>query len=161
MGIKAVSGRLFSAEFSADSIASFILNETACKGLNITDPVGEMITWEDLARSLRYLEKTWKQFEPGQDFKYSFLDDDFTKLYEAEEKNGSHFQDFHPPGNCHCMPWPAGTFILCSRAANQGDLYQECARPNKQADFQLAGQGCCIPDSYCQPDRLAGRRLAL
>jgi putative ABC transport system permease protein len=38
-------GRSFSPEFSGDSVASFILNETACKQMNMKDPVGELVTW--------------------------------------------------------------------------------------------------------------------
>lgn len=38
-------GRAFSKEFSSDSIATFIVNETACRKMNITEPIGQMITW--------------------------------------------------------------------------------------------------------------------
>ena len=137
MEIEVISGRMFSNEFSTDSIASFILNEKACKGLNINDPVGEVVTWEgdipgtihgkiigivkdfnfrslhddiapliiqrysenwqiaymlvrltgeNIARSISYIEKSWKKFEPDLGFNYSFLDEDFEKLYQAEAK---------------------------------------------------------------------------
>ena len=145
MEIPMTAGRGFSSEFSADTVASFIMNETACKDLNITDPVGEMITWEgdypgtihgkvvgvvkdfnykslhddiapliiqhvtenwqraflliritsiDMSNTLRYIEKTWKQFEPDLGFKYSFLDEDFASLYKAEDRMGTVFRIF-------------------------------------------------------------------
>ncbi|HZY80482.1 MAG TPA: ABC transporter permease [Cyclobacteriaceae bacterium] len=40
------------------------------------------------------LEKIWKQISPGQPFQYSFLDDDFGKMYTAEQRLGSIFQVF-------------------------------------------------------------------
>ncbi len=145
MGIQVSSGRVFSDEFSSDTVASFILNEKAWKGLNIPDPIGELITWEgddpgtihgkiigvvkdfnfrslhdniapliiqqlsenwqmayllvrltgdNVAGSVSQIEKTWKQFEPDLGFKYSFLDEDFAKLYEAEEKMTAIFKIF-------------------------------------------------------------------
>jgi len=145
MEIPMTAGRGFSSEFSADTVASFIMNETACKDLNITDPVGEMITWEgdypgtihgkvvgvvkdfnykslhddiapliiqhvtenwqraflliritsiDMSNTLRYIEKTWKQFEPDLGFKYSFLEEDFASLYKAEDRMGTVFRIF-------------------------------------------------------------------
>jgi putative ABC transport system permease protein len=145
MEIDITAGRGFSSEFSADSIASFILNETACKRLNITDPIGEIITWEgdypgtihgkvigvvkdfnykslhddiapliiqrvnenwqraflliritskEMSGTLRYIEKTWKQFEPDLGFKYTFFDEDFTALYEAEDRMAIVFRIF-------------------------------------------------------------------
>ena len=38
-------GRAFSQEFSSDSIASFILNESACRSLNLTNPIGQEVYW--------------------------------------------------------------------------------------------------------------------
>lgn len=45
MQIGMKEGRAFSRDFAGDSVASFILNETACNRLNLKDPVGQMITW--------------------------------------------------------------------------------------------------------------------
>jgi len=43
--IEIVQGRAFSKEFSGDSISTFIVNETACRKLNIAEPIGQEITW--------------------------------------------------------------------------------------------------------------------
>jgi len=145
MEIPMAAGRGFSSDFSADSVASFIMNETACRDLNMTDPVGEMITWEgdspgtihgkiigvvkdfnyqslhdgiapvviqritenwqrayliirisstDISRTLKYIEETWKKFEPDLGFKYSFLDENFATLYKSESRMGTVFRIF-------------------------------------------------------------------
>ena len=137
MEMDIVAGRAFSSEFTSDSVASFILNQKACRELNLSDPVGEMITWNgdypgtihgkiigvvkdfnfkslhediapliiqristngqmvyllirlqsnDMSATIKFIEKTWKQFESDLGFKYSFLDEDFKKLYADEEK---------------------------------------------------------------------------
>lgn len=40
------------------------------------------------------LEKTWKQLAPGQPFQYSFLDEDFGKMYANEQRLGNIFGVF-------------------------------------------------------------------
>jgi putative ABC transport system permease protein len=40
------------------------------------------------------IEKTWKQFQPGQPFEYTFLDDAFGKMYSAEKRLESLFGIF-------------------------------------------------------------------
>jgi putative ABC transport system permease protein len=44
--------------------------------------------------SLAYLEKTWKKFLPEIPFEYTFLDENFDKLYEAEQRQGNIFTAF-------------------------------------------------------------------
>ena len=46
------------------------------------------------AVSLAYLEKTWKKFLPEIPFEYTFLDENFDKLYEAEQRQGTIFTAF-------------------------------------------------------------------
>jgi len=36
--------------------------------------------------ALAQVEKTWKKFLPGTPYQYTFLDENFAKLYEAEKK---------------------------------------------------------------------------
>lgn len=48
----------------------------------------------NLAASLSYLENTWKKFLPEIPYQYSFLDENFDKLYEAEQKQGNIFTIF-------------------------------------------------------------------
>lgn len=43
---------------------------------------------------IQSLEKIWKRLAPGQPFQYSFLDQDFAKMYEAEQRLGEIFSLF-------------------------------------------------------------------
>jgi len=43
---------------------------------------------EDIAGVLSELESKWKELGPGQPFKYSFLDDRFARMYDAEQRIG-------------------------------------------------------------------------
>jgi putative ABC transport system permease protein len=49
---------------------------------------------EDLQSTLAHLESTWKQFNPEWPFEYRFLDDNFDKMYKAEEKLATLFTFF-------------------------------------------------------------------
>ncbi len=40
------------------------------------------------------IEKTWKKLAPGQPFQYSFLDEDFGRMYSAEQRLGNTFAGF-------------------------------------------------------------------
>ncbi len=48
----------------------------------------------NLAASLSYLENTWKKFLPEIPYQYTFLDENFDKLYEAEQRQGNIFTIF-------------------------------------------------------------------
>ena len=43
---------------------------------------------------IRDVEKVWKSLAPGQPFQYSFLDEDFAKMYASEERLGKIFTIF-------------------------------------------------------------------
>ncbi len=45
-------------------------------------------------KSLAKLENTWKNFLPEVPFEYTFLDENFDKLYEAEQRQGNIFTAF-------------------------------------------------------------------
>jgi putative ABC transport system permease protein len=47
------------------------------------------ISGNKIAGSLAYLEKTWKTLLPETPYQFSFLDDNFNKLYEKEQKQGT------------------------------------------------------------------------
>jgi putative ABC transport system permease protein len=47
-----------------------------------------------LNQSLTYLENVWKKLNPNEPFEYSFLDLDFQKNYEAENRQASLIQSF-------------------------------------------------------------------
>lgn len=44
--------------------------------------------------TIQQIEKAWKQIAPGQPFQYSFLDEDFGKMYTAEQRLGKIFASF-------------------------------------------------------------------
>jgi putative ABC transport system permease protein len=48
----------------------------------------------NLPASLSYLENTWKKFLPEIPYQYAFLDENFDKLYEAEQRQGNIFTIF-------------------------------------------------------------------
>ena len=48
----------------------------------------------NIGASLSYLENTWKKFLPEIPYQYAFLDENFDKLYEAEQRQGSIFTIF-------------------------------------------------------------------
>ncbi len=44
---------------------------------------------EHLDETLAHLETTWTAFSPSRTFSYSFLDDDFDRLYRADDRTGA------------------------------------------------------------------------
>lgn len=48
----------------------------------------------DIAATLAMLEAMWKDFAPAHPFEYSFLDEDFQSLYQAEQRLGQIFSTF-------------------------------------------------------------------
>lgn len=43
---------------------------------------------------INMVEKTWKELAPGQPFQYSFLDEDFGRMYSSEQRLGNTFAVF-------------------------------------------------------------------
>ena len=48
----------------------------------------------DIPGSISFIEKEWKKFVPNKPFEYFFLDDDYNKLYQSEQKTGEIFTVF-------------------------------------------------------------------
>jgi len=48
----------------------------------------------DPSTRISAIESVWKKFNPGSEFVYTFLDDDFNELYQAEEQTGTIFKYF-------------------------------------------------------------------
>ena len=44
--------------------------------------------------AINYIEKTWKKFLPETPFEYTFLDENFDKLYRSEQRQGTLFTTF-------------------------------------------------------------------
>lgn len=49
------------------------------------------ISPDNLPSTLAYVGKKWNEFFPGQSFEYSFLDEDFDRVYESEIRMGKVF----------------------------------------------------------------------
>ena len=62
--------------------------------LNAYRYVSVRIQPDDVAGTLAFLEKQWKAFEPGYPYRYFFLDEDFRRLYEQEQRLGQIFGYF-------------------------------------------------------------------
>ncbi|WP_400193979.1 ABC transporter permease [Hymenobacter sp. B81] len=52
------------------------------------------LTGGNVASSLAHLERTWKEFLPEQPFTYTFLDDSYARLYQAEQRQSLLFGIF-------------------------------------------------------------------
>lgn len=48
----------------------------------------------DIPAAIAHLEATWKRFLPNTPFEYTFLDDQFGKLYQSEQRQGTLFTSF-------------------------------------------------------------------
>jgi len=146
LGIKTLAGRLFSAEFPADTSFRMILNEEAIKKMgfkNAADAIGKnvAIDWQgqtykwvvigvvrdfhfvdlhnpiepygfqlnnqpqynyliahaktnNMGSVLQSIRNTWHQLDPNEPFEYSFLNEDFQKNYEADNRLAGIVQNF-------------------------------------------------------------------
>ncbi|MBX2965876.1 MAG: hypothetical protein KF845_07000 [Cyclobacteriaceae bacterium] len=52
------------------------------------------IAGNDVQQALVHLEKTWKEFLPHRPFEYDFLSMEYSRLYDAEQKQGQLFVIF-------------------------------------------------------------------
>ncbi len=127
LGIELLAGRSFSIEKN-DDYSKIILNESAAKLLNLENPVGKRLGWNDnneviglvkdfhygslhhdieplffrfepmgdhimvklasanIPATLERIQQLHKEFLPGNSFDFSFMDEDYQALYEAENK---------------------------------------------------------------------------
>ena len=143
LGVKLVAGRLFSSEFAADTLTSFVINERAVKEYGFAsaqDAIGKWLAadWDgeqnrftiigvvkdfhfkdlheaiepfafrfysdadagfnymiahsnggNIKQSLSVLESSWKKLNPNEPFEYGFLDQDFQKNYEKDDRQAN------------------------------------------------------------------------
>jgi len=52
------------------------------------------VKFEDPGEAVQLVEKTWKEFAPGEPFEFVFLDEEFNDLYRAEQRLGVLFAIF-------------------------------------------------------------------
>ncbi len=65
---------------------------TLKRGLTAYMPI--RIKAKDVQGSVSFIEREWKKFVPDKPFEYFFLNDDFNKLYQSEQKTGEIFTSF-------------------------------------------------------------------
>ncbi|MBC7828343.1 MAG: ABC transporter permease [Chitinophagaceae bacterium] len=141
-GIKVVSGRGFSKDFSTDT-GAFVINEAAVQALGLNsgeDAIGKdfgygnrtgkligvfndfhfesmhqkivplvlliptsanaygnisiKIAGTNIPAALSHIEKTWRKYLPETPYQYNFLDENFERLYQSEERQKSIFTVF-------------------------------------------------------------------
>jgi len=66
-------------------------------GLFLDNSTGTVVFRFEAANSqdvIAAVEKTWKNLAPGQPFQYSFLDEDFARMYSSEQRLGKTFAVF-------------------------------------------------------------------
>ena len=71
---------------SVTPLALFEGNENGSMALRVRE--------SDISQTLEQIKKKWQAFAPGQPFGYSFMDDDFDKVYSAEQRTGEIFVGF-------------------------------------------------------------------
>jgi putative ABC transport system permease protein len=52
------------------------------------------MTGNNMAQTIVHLEKTWKELAPHRPFQYSFMDEDYDKMYASEIRTGDVFKVF-------------------------------------------------------------------
>ena len=52
------------------------------------------VNGNNIPGALAHIEKTWKKFVPEIPYEYTFLDDNFGRLYESEQRQGTIFTSF-------------------------------------------------------------------
>ncbi|HSP88829.1 MAG TPA: ABC transporter permease [Ignavibacteriaceae bacterium] len=48
----------------------------------------------DVSKTISFVKDQWNEFVPGKPFEYFFLDEDFNRLYQSEQKTGQIFSAF-------------------------------------------------------------------
>ncbi len=49
---------------------------------------------DNISKTISFVETQWKKYVPGKPFEYFFLNEDFDKLYQSEQKTGEIFTSF-------------------------------------------------------------------
>ncbi|MCP4613065.1 MAG: FtsX-like permease family protein [Planctomycetes bacterium] len=80
--------------FHAKSVKTPIEPMVFTIGSNFARFASIRINTENITETMDFLKGKWKEFEPGYDVEYFFLDDDYDKAYKSEEKLGSIFTTY-------------------------------------------------------------------
>ena len=67
---------------------------------------------EFMAEGLATIEDIWQEVNPEFAFEYFFVEDNFARLYEAEQRFGQVFVSFRRAGRAHRLPGALRTRLL-------------------------------------------------
>ena len=71
-----------------------LLNPATAPGQSFFNSLSIKLSGNNLQTSLAAVEKTWRKYHPEIPYQYTFLDESFTKLYQAEQRQGTLFTVF-------------------------------------------------------------------
>jgi len=78
-----------------------------------------------LQDGIDHVNRVWKSFLPIRPFDYQFVSDRYSRLYDAEQKQGAALYSFFGNGHLHCVPWIVRSRYLQHHAASQGDRHSK------------------------------------
>jgi putative ABC transport system permease protein len=84
----------FHFESLHQNIVPLILIMPSSQGSNSYSKISIKIAGNNTTAAIAYIEKTWKKFLPETPFEYTFLDENFDKLYRSEQRQGALFTTF-------------------------------------------------------------------
>ena len=61
---------------------------------NFYNRISVKIAGNNMTAAIEYLEKTWHHYLPQTPFEYTFIDENFRELYQAEQRQGTLFTSF-------------------------------------------------------------------
>jgi len=81
-------------DFNFESLRQPIVPLILFSNSNWLNGISVKLSGRNLASTLAFVENTWKKYLPETPFDYSFIEDRFAKLYEAEKRQKSIFTSF-------------------------------------------------------------------
>lgn len=80
-------------DFNFNSLRS-VVTPVALMYKKQTSCMAFRINTKDIPSLIAAVERKWEQMAPGQPFSYSFMDDDFNRIYQSDQKVGKIFISF-------------------------------------------------------------------
>ena len=77
------------------------------------------INTKNIPSLISQVETKWNSMAPGQPFSYTFMDNDFNNIYNAEQRTGKAVYNFCCICHFYCMPWFIWFGYICSRATKK------------------------------------------
>ena len=81
------------------------------------------IAGSNIPAALDRIESTWKNFLPETPYQYTFLDENFARLYEAEQRQKTIADHFCIPCHFYCLFGFVWSFCICDHATAQRNWY--------------------------------------